>query len=81
MTVYVVSNVARTNELSDYVGVQGTFSTEDKAHKFMRDLWAIQNETSLDYERTDEWTEEFITDKAVYTISETVVDGLFLDDE
>lgn len=75
MKIYVVSNVARTNELMDYVGIQGTFSTEDNAHRFMRQLWAMQNETFIDYEWTDEWTEEFITDKAVYTISETLLDG------
>lgn len=75
MKIYVVSNVARTNELMDYVGIQGTFSTEDNAHEFMIGLWDLQNETPIDYSRVDEWTEEFITDKAIYTVSETLLDG------
>lgn len=81
MMIYVVSFVARSDELMDYVGVQGSFSTEEKANKFMRGLWEMQQETPIDYERVDEWTEEYITDKAIYTTSTTQLDYLIDDDE
>ena len=69
MTIYILSSIAYSGTAIEACdGVQGVFTTEDKAREFMLSLWDMYNEVFDGYDKIDDWTQKFYTDKATYII-------------